>query len=234
MLSNLIFKISTFLPFNLELAAINKPDLFLGMSIMSDDFYKLVFRFFLNLIFITLIIRFIYFVKTPRRNYLFTFYLISVITFMICFALKKLDIDTGMGLGLFAIFGIIRYRTNTMKIREMTYLFIAIGISVVNALAGRQVSYAELMFINVTVLIIVYILETWLLSGSESSKTIVYEKIENIKPENAEILKADLETRTGLVINSFQVGNVDFLKDIAEIKIFYSQSDQADYHDSEA
>ena len=89
MLSNLIFKISTFLPFNLELAAINKPDLFLGMSIMSDDFYKLVFRFFLNLIFITLIIRFIYFVKTPRRNYLFTFYLISVITFMICFALKK-------------------------------------------------------------------------------------------------------------------------------------------------
>ncbi|PZE16913.1 DUF4956 domain-containing protein [Putridiphycobacter roseus] len=208
--------------------------MFLGMSLMSDDFYKLVFRFFVNLLFITLIIRFIYFVKTPRRNYLFTFYLISVITFMICFALKKLDIDTGMGLGLFAIFGIIRYRTNTMKIREMTYLFIAIGISVVNALAGRQVSYAELMFINITVLVIVYILETWLLSGTESSKSIVYEKIENIKPENAEILKADLENRTGLVINSFQIGNVDFLKDVAEIKIFYFQAEQADYHDSEA
>ena len=147
---------------------------------------------------------------------------------MICFALKKLDIDTGMGLGLFAIFGIIRYRTNTMKIREMTYLFIAIGLSVINALAGKEVSYAELLFINVIVLIIVYLMENWWLVNTEVSKTIVYEKIENIKPENESILKADLESRTGLVIDRVQVGKVDFLRDIAEVKIFFSDDNQED------
>ncbi len=215
------------------LADVNKPDVFLGMSLMNDDFYKLVFRFFMNLAFITVIIRYIYFVKTPRKNYLFTFFLISIITFVICFALKKLDIDTGMGLGLFAIFGIIRYRTNTMKIREMTYLFIAIGLSVINALSGKQVSYAELLFINTIVLIIVYLMENWWLVNTEVSKTIVYEKIENIKPENETILKQDLEQRTGLIINRVQVGKVDFLKDVAEVKIFFHNENQEDFSSNE-
>ena len=212
----------------LDLAAVNDSDMFLGMSWMSDDFYKLAFRFFLNFVFITLVIRYIYFKKTPRKNYLFTFYLISIITFVICFALKKLDIDTGMGLGLFAIFGIIRYRTNTMRIREMTYLFIAIGLSVVNALSGRQVSYAELFFINIIVLIIVFAMENWWLINTEVSKTVIYEKIENIKPQNSEVLKADLEKRTGLIIDRVQVGKVDFLKDVAEIKIFFKHENQGD------
>ncbi len=217
----------------LNLTAAVDPNMFLGMSWMSDDFYKLAFRFFINIVFLTLVIRYIYYAKTPRKNYLFTFYLISIITFMICFALKKLDIDTGMGLGLFAIFGIIRYRTNTMKIREMTYLFIAIGLSVVNALSGKQVSYAELFFINAVVLIIVFVMENWWLINTEVSKTIIYEKIENIKPANAAILKQDLETRTGLVINRIQVGKVDFLKDVAEIKIFFNHENQADISEQE-
>lgn len=203
-------------------------NVFFGMELMSDDLYKLVFRFFINIIFLTAVIRYIYYVKTPRKNYLFTFYLISIITFVICFALKKLNIDTGMGLGLFAIFGIIRYRTNTMRIREMTYLFIAIGVSVVNALAGKQVSYAELFFINIIVIVFVYILENWWLINTEVSKTIIYEKIENIKPANAQALKEDLEERTGIVINRVQVGKVDFLKDVAEIKIFFNNENQED------
>jgi len=209
-------------------AAINQNGEFLEMAWMNDDFYKLVFRFLINFVFLTVVIRYIYYVKTPRKNYLFTFYLISIITFVICFALKKLNIDTGMGLGLFAIFGIIRYRTNPMRIREMTYLFIAIGISVVNALAGRQVSYAELFFINIIVLVFVFILENWWLINNESSKTIIYEKIENIKPALANELKRDLEERTGLVINRVQVGKVDFLKDVAEIKIYFNNDNQED------
>ena len=213
------------------LAAANKPEMFLGMTFMNEDFYKLVFRFFFNTLFISIIIRYIYYAKTPRKNYLFTFYLISVITFVICFALKKLDIDTGMGLGLFAIFGIIRYRTNTMRIREMTYLFIAIGLSVINALSGKQVSYAELLFINVAVLAIVYFMENWWLVSNEVTKTITYEKIENIKPANSAILKADLENRTGLVINKVIVGKVDFLRDTAEVKIFFNHDDQQDNSD---
>ncbi len=206
---------------------------FLGIDWLSDDFYKLLFRFFINLLFLTVVIRYIYYKKSPRKDYLFTFYMISIISFMICFALKKLDIDTGMGLGLFAIFGIIRYRTNTMKIREMTYLFIAIGLSVVNALAGKQITYLELFFMNISVAFIVYIMEYWWLTRHETSKTIIYEKIENIKPENYERLKLDLEERTGLKINKVQIGNVDFLKDTAEVKIFYMEDFQDEFNKDE-
>ncbi|MFK8038170.1 MAG: DUF4956 domain-containing protein [Crocinitomicaceae bacterium] len=233
MISELFLSFGIELPLFNVLAAANRSNDFLGMSWMSDDFYKLVFRFFLNLIYITAIIRFIYYAKTPRKNYLFTFFLISIITFFICFALKKLDIDTGMGLGLFAIFGIIRYRTNTMKIREMTYLFIAIGLSVINALAGKQVSYAELLFINSIVLLIVYLMENWWFVSTEGSKTIVYEKIDNIKPENEDILKADIEKRTGLAVTRIEVGKVDFLRDIAEVKIFYNYENNADLSNSD-
>lgn len=199
---------------------------FLGIQLMDDDFYKLLFRFIFNLIIITIVIRLIYYVKTPRRNYVFTFYLISIISFVIVFALKKLDIDTGMGLGLFAIFGIIRYRTNPLRVREMTYLFITIGLSVVNGLSGKQVSYAELFFINFAVVLIVYLLDTKLLINLESSKIIVYEKIENIKPENYALLIEDLKQRTGIKINRAEVGKVDFLKDIAEVKIFYNSDEE--------
>ena len=200
---------------------------FLGISYMDDDFYKLLFRFVFNFIIITIIIRYIYYKKTPRRNYVFTYYMISIISFVIVFALKKLDIDTGMGLGLFAIFGIIRYRTNPLRVREMTYLFTTIGLSVINGLSGRQVSYSELLFINFIVVIIVYLLDTKLLVNLESSKTIVYEKINNIKPENYHLLKEDLENRTGLKILRTEVGKVDFLKDIAEIKIYYYSDDDS-------
>ena len=119
-----------------------KDDVF-SLTLFSPDLYELMVRFALNLIFLTVIIRFIYYRKTSNKDYLFTYYAIAIISFMICFALKKLNIDTGMGLGLFAIFGIIRYRTDTIRIREMSYLFIAIGLSVINALAGKQLSLAE-------------------------------------------------------------------------------------------
>lgn len=207
---------------------------FLGISFMDDDFYKLLFRFVFNFIIITIIIRYIYYKKTPRRNYVFTYYMISIISFVIVFALKKLDIDTGMGLGLFAIFGIIRYRTNPLRVREMTYLFITIGLSVVNGLSGRQVSYSELLFINFAVVLIVYLLDTKLLVNLESSKTVIYEKINNIKPENYALLIEDLEKRIGLKITKAEVGKVDFLKDIAEIKIYYYvDEDSSEYSEND-
>lgn len=198
---------------------------FLGINLMDEDFYKLLFRFLLNLLVLTAVIRYVYYAKTPRRNYVFTFYMISIISFVLVFALKSMDIDTGMGLGLFAIFGIIRYRTNPLRVREMTYLFISIGLSVLNGLSGKQISYAELLFINLIVVLIVYIMDTKILVNVESSKTVIYEKIENIKPQNAAVLKADLEERTGLAINRVSVGKIDFLKDIAEIKIYFNESE---------
>ena len=194
----------------------------LGMDLIDRDFWKLLVKFAINIFFLTGIVRYVYYKKTPRKNYLFTFYLISIISFFICFALKKFEMEVGMGLGLFAIFGIIRYRTNPMRIREMTYLFLVIGLAVINALSGK-LSYAELLFINGIVWLIVYLMENWLLQSNESEKIIIYEKIDNLKPAKYNELLADLEERTGLKINRAEVGKVDFLKDTADIKIFFDE-----------
>lgn len=204
-------------------------DGFLGMEYMGNDFYKLLFRFLINIIFLFILVNLIYYRKTQRKDYLFTYYMISTIAFMICFALKKLDIDTGMGLGLFAIFGIIRYRTNTVRIKEMTYLFVAIGLAVVNALAGRQVSYAELIFINVATVTFIFLLEYVVLQQHEHTRVITYERIDLIKPEKREEMKADLESRTGLQITKISVGKIDFLRDTAQVRIYYHSEDPDEF-----
>lgn len=204
-----------------------------SFELFSPDLYELMVRFAVNMIFITIIIRYIYYRKSSNKDYLFTYYSISVISFMICFALKKMEIDTGMGLGLFAIFGIIRYRTDTVRIREMSYLFIAIGLSVINSLAGKQLSVAEMLFINGVVTLMVMGLEYWWLMRQETVKTIVYEKIENIKPENAAAMRADLEVRTGLKITRFEVGRIDFLRDTAQVKIYYIPTEQPEAYSSD-
>jgi len=126
-----------------------------------------------------------------------------------------------MALGLFAIFGIIRYRTDPIAIKEMTYLFVVIGVSVVNSLANKKMSYAEILGANALIVAAIAIIErVWLLKH-EVSKEIIYEKIENIHPSNRDQLKEDLEQRTGLHINKISIGNVDFLRDTAVVTIFY-------------
>lgn len=204
----------------------------LNIEFFDDDIYKLGFRLLVNLIFMTIIIRYLYYPITKRKDYLFTYYLIGIITFFLCFGLKKLEIDTGMGLGLFAIFGIIRYRTDAIEIKEMTYLFLIIGISVTNALASSKISILEMALINFSVVGITYGLEyVWLLKH-ETRKTIIYERIDLIRPEHYDEMKADLENRTGLSINRFDIGKIDFLNDTAQVRIYYYGDEQAfsDYH----
>tara|TARA_R110001592_G_scaffold124998_3_gene334207 strand:+ start:75 stop:689 length:615 start_codon:yes stop_codon:yes gene_type:complete len=197
---------------------------FLDIPLFDQDFFKMMFRFTLNFTFLTIIIRFIYYPISKRKDYVFTYYLISIIVFFLSFTLKKYEMDIGMALGLFAIFGIIRYRTNPVDIKEMTYLFVVIGVSIINALANKKMSYAEILSANaVIVLVLVFIEKYWALK-QVVSKTIVYENIENIKPENYNLLKEDLEKRTGITINSISVGNVDFLKDVATLTIFYYEN----------
>ncbi|MFT5479069.1 MAG: hypothetical protein ACI9NN_000016 [Bacteroidia bacterium] len=194
---------------------------FLGIPLFDDDFYKMMFRFALNMFFLSLIIRYLYFNTTRRKDYLFTYFMIGIMVFFLCFTLKKYELDLGMALGLFAIFGIIRYRTNSIDIKEMTYLFVVIGISVINSLANQKMSYAEIVGANTAIFLALFIIERKWLVKNVSTKEIQYELIENIKPENHELLKADLENRTGLTINSIVVGDVDFLKDSASIHITY-------------
>jgi hypothetical protein len=163
------------LDFILPLAKANKD---LNFQLFSNDAIVLLVRLAVNMTFLTILIRYLYYPKTKRKDYLFTYYLIGTITFFLCFGLKKLDIDTGMGLGLFAIFGIIRYRTDAIEIKEMTYLFLIIGISVVNSLASNQISLAEMAIINLTVIFLTYGLENLWLVKHETRKTVNYERID--------------------------------------------------------
>lgn len=192
-----------------------------GIPLFDEDFFKMIFRFVVNLIFLTIIILFLYYRNSKSKEYFFTYYMISVIVFFICFTLKKFELDLGMALGLFAIFGIIRYRTDPIQIKEMTYLFVVIGVSVINALANKKMSIAELIAANAIIIVILYFAEWFWSLKHQVSKKITYEIIENIKPENHDILVKDLENRTGLSIQKVEIGSVNFLRDTAVITIYY-------------
>ncbi len=199
----------------------------MNINWFDEDVYKLLMRLSINLVFITIIVRYIYYRITQRKDYLFTYYLIGFIIFFICFSLKKLDIDTGMGLGLFAIFSIIRYRTSQIEIKEMTYLFIVIGLSVVNSLASNKISMTELLIVNGFMLTLTYLLEYYWLLKHETRKTIVFENIKLVHHNEMHLLKKEIEKRTGLKINRLEVGKINFLDDTAQVRIFYYDDEQA-------
>lgn len=201
----------------------------------DEDVYKLLVRLFINVVFITIIVRFFYFKITKRKDYLFTYYLMSFIIFFICFSLKKLDIDTGMGLGLFAIFGIVRYRTSQIDIKEMSYLFVVIGLSVINALSSTKISMVELGVINIFTVLLIYVLEfVWLLKH-ETRKTVLFDNINLIKTYREADLKNELEARTGININRVEIGRINYLNDTAQVRIFYYDDEQglSDYNEND-
>lgn len=200
---------------------------FLGISIYGNDFLKLIVRFSIHLISLLVIVRLIYYPVARRKDYLFTYIMISLIIFFICFTLKKFDLGLGMALGLFAIFGIIRYRTDTIPIKEMTYLFIIIGLTVINSLSNKQMSYTELLFTNFVTIFATFGMERLWLLKHEAQKVLLYERIELIVPSRHEELKQDIETRTGLKISRFEVGKIDFLRDTVQIIIHYYDDEQS-------
>ena len=179
-----------------------------------------------NFLIVGYIVRYLYYPVTKNKDYLFTYLLISVTVFFLCFLLENVKLELGFALGLFAIFGIIRYRTDAIPIKEMTYLFIVIGISVMNALVNKKISHAEVIFTNVMFIAITYGLEKIWLLKHESRKNITFEKIELILPERKEELLADLKERTGLNITRVEIRNVDFLRDTANLRIFYFEDEQ--------
>lgn len=194
----------------------------LGLDIIHvASFSELIFRFILNTCVVVFIVRYLYYPVARRKDYLFSFLLISILVFLICFLLESVKLQIGFAFGLFAIFGILRYRTNSIPIKEMTYLFILLGISVINALVNKKISWAELLFTNAVLVFIVYGLEKLWLLKHESSKNIIYEKVDMIVPEKREELKKDLEIRTGLKINRIEIGRIDYLRDTARIIIYY-------------
>lgn len=204
-------------------------ELFGAALFESEDFIKLMVRFGLNLFFALIIIRSIFYNKYLNRDYVFVYILFNVITFLICFLLRKVKMEMGFALGLFAVFGVLRYRTEAIKIKEMTYLFIVIGLAMVNALANKSISWSEILFANAGIAGITYIVDKLWVLKEEAIREIVYERIDMIKPEMHDELMKDLKERTGLDIHHFTIQDVDFLRDIARIEIRYYESEKNSY-----
>lgn len=203
-----------------------KAELFNIEIIDAPDFAELVMRFAFNFIVTLLIVRYIYYPRTHRRDFLFTYLLIGITVFLMCFLLESVKLQLGFALGLFAVFGIIRYRTTQIPIKEMTYLFIVIGLSVVNALANKKVSYAELVFTNLIIAAIAFFVERIKSLENESFTVVQYENIELATPERKPELIEDLEKRLGIKINRIELSNFDYQRDVVKIYVYFFKSRQ--------
>jgi len=155
---------------------------FLDVELFNQkDLFKLFIRFLIDFSFTFVIIRVLYFAANRRKDYLFTFFIFNVLTFFICFLLRKVPMELGFALGLFAVFGILRYRTEPIPIKEMTYLFIVIGLAMINALANKKISWAELVFVNTTILIVTLSFEKLWFNNEVQQKNVLYDRIDLIK-----------------------------------------------------
>lgn len=192
------------------------------------DFGKLLFRLVFTVGVLYVLIRLIYDKgSTGRHEFIFTYFALGVSIFLLCFLLEDVKLELGFALGLFAVFGILKYRTDPIPIREMTYLFVVIGIAVVNALANKKVSFAELFLTNAAILLCVWMLENWLFKN-EGHIDIIYERIEKIRVEDRPVLIEDVEKRTGLKVKRVDITRIDFLKDIAYLRVYYVKTKRED------
>ncbi|MBQ8675519.1 MAG: DUF4956 domain-containing protein [Bacteroidaceae bacterium] len=219
------------------------------MSLITGDTYRLldlVFRLLVNTVFTVIIARFFYFPKSRRIDFFFTYVLVGFGIFMLIHLMGDAKLKTGIAMGLFAIFCIMRYRTESVPIREMTYLFLVISLAAINGLAWMaDISDKHPDFfapeltamIELTVTDLLFVLVIWIAEGGKwvtslSTKYIKYDKIDLITPERRGDLIDDLRKRTGLNIKDVAIGSIDFLKDMALIKVYYTETDNKDNDDS--
>lgn len=192
-------------------------------SFMAEsDLFNLVGNVFFNLVVLILLIRFLYYPGSKRKDFLFTFIGIGVTVHIMCYLLNNVKIELGFALGLFAIFGIIRYRTTTIAIKEMTYLFVVIALSVINSISGDVVKLFTLIAANVVIVSTIAIFERYKGSKRIFNQSVLYEKIELIKPEMYDELIKDLSERTGCNVIDVSIERINFLNDTAEITMFYT------------
>lgn len=197
-----------------------------GLDAVLKMASKISWRLLIDISSVVILIRFIYYPIYKHRDLFFTFFIFNLIIFLISFLLNKVELSMGAAFGLFAVFSMLRYRTEDISIKDMTYLFLVIALGLVSAVI--KVKNADdifenlfLIFINGIVLLITYLLESSVLMKKETMKQLTYENIELIKPERREDLIADLKTRTGINIHRLSIHKIDFLKDSAVIKIYY-------------
>lgn len=203
---------------------------FLDIKIIDvEDFTTLLVRFLFNLSVVFVIVRKIYYPIHRNKDYLFTFIIFNCLVFFVCNLLGSVKMELGFAFGLFALFSILRYRTVTLPVKEMTYIFAVITVAVINALSTKKVSYMELFLVNFLIIGIIYYLDVVWFGKQLSSKTLFYEKIENIRPENKAVLLEDLCARTGLRVVDVDVTRINFLSDSARLTIHYESDNENSY-----
>lgn len=192
---------------------------------ISPLFTNLITRFSFNLFIAFIIIKLIYHRNHKGNDFVFTYFMFNSLIFFFAYILGNLDVNIAFGFGLFAVFAILRYRTNPIPIKEMTYLFIVITIGVINALSKNETAYVEVLFANAAIVILTFVLEKYWESNILYSKTLVYNELINLRPENRQILMQDLIEKTGLDIISCKVGRINLIDNRSNIKIYYKDSD---------
>ncbi len=209
----------------LQIDEVTSPDTAMAIQ---DFITRIGVRLTIDIASIFILVRFIYFKINKRSEYFFTYFIFNLVIFLMCFFLNKVKLSMGAAFGLFAVFGMLRYKTEEISIKDMTYLFLVIAIGLLTAVIKIEdvAYYYEFLFIvgiNGLILLLTFLLESNVLMKKETAKNVIYENIELIKPEKRDELLADLEARTGLKINRIAIGKIDFLKDIATIKIYYHE-----------
>jgi hypothetical protein len=180
---------------------------------------KFFIRLGIDLLSVIVLVRFIYFPIYRSRENVFTFFIFNLIIFLITYLLNKVEMSMGAAFGLFAVFSMLRYRTEDISIKDMTYMFLVIAMGLINAVSKGN--WDELTLLMIIIIAITYLLESNILIRKEVSRMIMYENIELIKPENRALLIADLEKRLGIRINQVIIGKIDFLRDAAQVQVFY-------------
>lgn len=195
---------------------------YFGIKLYDSDFWELLFRLGLDLMVTFVIIQLIYRPSSRRENdYQFTYYVFAPLIFFVCHLFSKVDLSIGFAFGLFAVFSILRYRTTTIQVKEMTYMFVVIAVAVINALATKKVSYIELFFTNAFVVLLMYLLERFFHTSSALDCIILYEKVENLARDKHDVLIKDLEQRLDREVFKYDILEADYLRDSARLRVYY-------------
>lgn len=193
-----------------------------GFELFNKLSEKFFIRLGVNLISVFILVRFVYFPIYRSREYIFTFFIFNLIIFLITYLLNKVEMSMGAAFGLFAVFSMLRYRTEDISIKDMTYMFLVIAMGLINAVTKG--SWDELSLISLIIIVVTWLLESNVLMKKETSKIVMYENIELIKPENRHLLIEDLEKRMGVKINQVTIGKIDFLRDAAQVHVHYYEN----------
>lgn len=192
-----------------------------GIKPFDADFWPLLFRFGFDFAVLLVVVGLLYYRRAGDRDYAFTFLVFNPLVFFVCHLLSSVKLELGFAFGLFAVFSVLRYRTLTIPIKEMTYLFAVITLAIINALSNADVSYTELIFTNLVVVLLIGFLEYRWYSRALNSAEVQYERIDNIAPDQREELLEDLRHRTGLPIESVEILRTDFLRDTVRLKVYF-------------